>query len=635
EGWDEVEASIDYSLAEIAHVEELNLTGNAIDGTGNSLDNYIRGNELDNVLNGREGNDSVRGKEGNDTLFSSAGKDTLYGGEGDDTYIIDNTETIIVENAGEGTDTIKASINYSIADIFSVRNLILIGNALEGTGSSSSDQITGNALDNILDGGSGGNDTLDGGAGNDTLIGGMGRDTYIVDSTGDTIIEDSSNYTDTVLSSINFSIAEIAYVENLTLTGDALLGTGNSERNVITGNALDNTLNGGSGRDTLIGGAGNDTLIGGADSDVYIVDSVDDVIIENESEGFDDVEASINYSLENIAHVEDLILTGDALKGTGNSLDNRVYGNDLNNTLSGKDGRDILRGYAGDDRLIGGNDRDSLNGGVGKDTLIGGTGNDTYYVENVSDIIIEDYDAGSDKVNSSITWTLGDNLERLTLTGTNAIDGIGNALDNRIEGNDAANKLFGNQGRDTLFGYEGDDWLSGGDGNDNLIGAEGNDTLVGGTGNDKLYGYQGDDMLVGGDGNDFLSGWNGGNDTLIGGAGNDTLSGSSGNDIFVFNNPNEGIDRITSFSPADDTIHISAAGFGGGLTAGDTILEEQILIGSSSIAADNASQRFIYNTNSGALLFDADGNQTGFDAVQIATLFNKPTISASDIFVTM
>lgn len=301
----------------------------------------------------------------------------------------------------------------------------------------------------------------------------------------------------------------------------------------------------------------------------------------------------------------------------------------------------FFEGGDGDDSLEGGDGDDTLDGGEGNDTLDGGEGDDTYILDSLNKIIVENTSSGidtietsMDKVNSSITWTLGDNLERLTLTGTNAIDGIGNALNNRIEGNDAANKLFGNEGRDTLLGHEGDDWLSGGDGNDNLSPGEGNDTLVGGAGNDNLYGYKGDEMLVGGDGDDFLSGGHGGNDTLIGGAGNDTLSGSNGTDIFVFNNPNEGIDRITSFSPADDTIHISAAGFGGGLTAGATILEEQILISSSSIAAENASQRFIYNTNSGALLFDADGNQTGFDAVQIATLSNEPTISASDIFVT-
>ncbi|MEO0934582.1 MAG: calcium-binding protein, partial [Cyanobacteria bacterium J06641_2] len=174
-----------------------------------------------------------------------------------------------------------------------------------------------------------------------------------------------------------------------------------------------------------------------------------------------------------------------------------------------------------------------------------------------------------------------------------------------------------------------DDVLVGGDGNDILYGGAGNDTLDGGSGN-----LNADDVLVGGDGNDILYGKLG-NDTLIGGMGNDKLVGSYGADIFVFNNPNEGTDEITDFSVIDDTIHISAAGFGGGLTAGNAISEDQILIGTSPVAADNTTQRFIYNTNSGALFFDADGNQTGFDAVQIATLSNEPTISANDIFVTV
>ncbi|MDZ8069775.1 MAG: hypothetical protein RMY64_29905 [Nostoc sp. DedQUE08] len=110
-------------------------------------------------------------------------------------------------------------------------------------------------------------------------------------------------------------------------------------------------------------------------------------------------------------------------------------------------------------------------------------------------------------------------------------------------------------------------------------------------------------------------------------------TGSTGADIFVLNSPNQGVDRITDFSSVDDTLHVSAAGFGSGLTAGDFVMADQILIGSGAVAKTSAGQRFIYNTSTGALFFDADGNQTGFGTVQIATLSNKPLISSNDIFV--
>ncbi|MFM6217212.1 MAG: pre-peptidase C-terminal domain-containing protein [Dolichospermum sp.] len=125
-------------------------------------------------------------------------------------------------------------------------------------GYAGNDQIFGLAGNDTLDGGEG-NDTLDGGAGTDTLIGGLGNDIYIVDSTTDTITELTSGGTDTIQSSVTYTIATLTNVENLTLTGTAAVnGTGNAGNNVITGNAGNNTLTGGVGKDTLIGGLGVD-----------------------------------------------------------------------------------------------------------------------------------------------------------------------------------------------------------------------------------------------------------------------------------------------------------------------------------------------------------------------------------------
>ncbi len=227
---------------------------------------------------------------------------------------------------------------------------------------------------------------------------------------------------------------------------------------------------------------------------------------------------------------------------------------------------------------------DTLNGGKGNDTMRGGAGNDTYVVDSTGDVITENLNQGTDTVQSSITYTLGANLENLTLTGKAAINGTGNTLNNLIAGNSANNNL------------------NGGTGNDALNGGAGNDTLIGGTGND----------------------------TLIGGAGKDTLTGGTGSDRFTFTSRTEGIDRITDFSVVSDTIAVSRAGFGGGLVAGAAIAASQFIIGT---AATTSSQRFIYNNTTGGLFFDADG--TGVSArVQFATLSTGLALTNADILVT-
>src|SRR5262249_38151133 len=246
-------------------------------------------------------------------------------------------------------------------------------------------------------------------------------------------------------------------LERLTLIGtDPINGTGNTLANVLTGNNANNTLSGGAGNDTLSGNAGNDTLDGGTGNDVlsggsgddtYIVDSTGDSVTENTNEGIDTVQSSVTYTLG--AEVERLTLIGSSgISGTGNALDNVLMGNSANNTLTGNAGND------------------TLNGGAGTDTLRGGTGNDIYVVDTAKDSVTENANEGTDTVQSAITYTLGTNLENLTLTGTIAINGTGNALNNVLTGNSAANILTGNAGNDTLDGSAGNDTLVGGTGND-------------------------------------------------------------------------------------------------------------------------------------------------------------------------
>jgi len=277
----------------------------------------------------------------------------------------------------------------------------------------------------------------------------------------------------------------------------------------------------------------------------------------------------------------DVLLDGYA----GNDVMNGNGGNDI---LYGNIGNDILNGGTGNDFLNGGLGHDRLNGGEGVDTLIGGQGNDIYYVDSASDLIEESSTdpLEIDMVISTASRVLGMNLENLTLTGTAAINGLGNGLANTLTGNSGANRLNGAAGNDTLVGGMGDDILIGGTGADRMEGGLGNDiyyvdnpddcvletytdptgvdtvissvstrplgtnlenltligtaaingvgneqanTLIGNSGANTLNGGAGDDILIGGLGDDILAG-NYGNDTLNGEGGNDILVGGMGID---------------------------------------------------------------------------------------------------------
>jgi len=241
----------------------------------------------------------------------------------------------------------------------------------------------------------------------------------------------------------------------------------------LSGAAGNDSISGGDGNDTLVGGFGNDTMDGGAGNDSYYVDSLADLVID--SAGSDTINATISYILPSF--IESLWLRDTAADGTGNSLVNRVYGNSASNILDGGAGADDMRGAAA---------------------------GDTYIVDNVGDTIVETnaLNSGIDTVRSSVSYTLPDNVERITLTGTSAINATGNALANSLFGNSAANVLSGAAGNDDMRAANGNDSLSGGDGNDTLRGQLGNDTLTGGNGADR---FRFDSVISGGNNVDLIS----------------------------------------------------------------------------------------------------------------------------------
>jgi Ca2+-binding RTX toxin-like protein len=521
--------------------------------TGTTGNDSLTGGGGNDTLSGAGGNDTLVGLAGNDSLDGGAGTDSMVGGAGDDTYVVDAITDIILENANEGLDRVSSSVTYTLSAY--VENLTLTGTtAINGTGNAANNWLIGNSAVNTLTG-SAGNDTLDGGAGADSLVGGADNDLYIIDNASDKITENAAEGSDTVQSSVTWTLG--LNLENLTLTGTtAINGTGNTQANVLTGNSAANTLDGGTNADTLIGGAGNDS---------YVVDNTGDSIVENAAEGTDAVSASVSYTLA--ANVEKLTLTGTtAINGTGNGGNNWLIGNSAVNTLTGGAGND------------------TLDGGTGADSMVGGADNDLYIVDNASDKMTENAAEGTDTVQSSVTWTLGTNVENLTLTGTTAINGTGNGSDNWLIGNSAVNTLTGGIGNDTLDGGAGADSLVGGANNDVYVidnasdkitenAAEGTDTVqssltwtlgtnlenltltgttaINGTGNtvaNVLTGNSAANTLTGG----------GGNDTYRGGAGNDVLTASvaASSDTYIWGR-GEGVDTLTD-AGGNDQLQILA-----------------------------------------------------------------------------
>ena len=269
--------------------------------------------------------------------------------------------------------------------------------------------------------------------------------------------------------------------------------------------------------------------------------------------------------------------TFDALAGGGNvrgsSVDDIVNGSASADTIFALGGNDVMHGFAGADTLFGGSGNDVLDGGAGADTMYGGKGNDTFYVTDTTDVVSEFAGEGTDTVSSSITWTLGANVENLALTGTANIDGTGNELGNILTGNAGNNTLLGGDGNDVLRGLGGNDTLDGQAGGSTLYGGAGNDTyivrttadlvseqLVAGTDDGGVdlvqsaisYGLPAyvenlvltgsaningsgnglGNAITGNSGNNQLAG-NGGNDMLDGGAGVNYLYGGAGNDTYV------------------------------------------------------------------------------------------------------
>jgi len=633
------------------------LTGDTIDAGSYDLLTGLAGNDS---LSGAAGNDTLDGGLGNDTLNGGSGADTMIGGDGNDLYYVDNVGDLVTESNADittgGNDTVYSTLSaYTLAaNVEKLR--LLAASAANGTGN-------------------GGNNTLYAGAGNNVLDGGSGADTvsYAYATAGVTVSLASGAAQATGGSASDTLVS----IENL---------SGSNHNDWLTGNSSANTLNGGSGADTMIGGDGND---------LYYVDNAGDVVTETnanlETGGGDTVYSYLSaYTLTTNVEVLRILASG-AANGTGNGLNNTFYAGAGNNVIDGGTGTDTvsyayatagvtaslaigtaqatggsgsdtlvsienltgsnyndnltgsslantLNGGSGVDTLIGGDGADTLNGGSGADTMIGSDGNDFYYVDNAGDLVTESNaditTGGNDTVYSTLSaYTLAANVEKLRLLAVGAANGTGNDGNNTLYAGAGNNVIDGGTGTDTVsYAYAtagvtvslaiGIAQATGGSGSDTLVNIE---NLTGSYFNDLLAGSAGANSLSSGAGNDFL----------IGGLGNDTLTGGAGADIIRFDTLLNAItnrDTISDYNVVDDTIQLENAIFASLTTLG-TLAAGSFRSGPGINSAYDANDYVIYDSTSGALYYDADGNSVGA-AVQFATLGSGLALSNSDFFVT-
>lgn len=608
-------------------------SGNGVVINGAASGDKLTGDARANVLNGHQGNDVIEGGVGADRIDGGTGVDSSsYAGS----------------SAGVTIDLAAASQRGGDAQgdtLTGIENVI---------GSAFADVLKGDAGVNLLQGGAG-DDRLVLSGGRDTMDGGDGVDTADFSAASSRIT--ANLVAGTVLGSTG--TVTVRNVENV-------FGSGGADQ--ITGDAKANILMGAGGNDYLDGGKGVDRLIGGTGDDSYVVDAAGDVVIEQAGEGSDTVRTTLaSYTLG--ANVEKLVLQGIGdQSGRGNAQANSLTGNAGANHLWGMAGTDYLLGKDGNDVLDGGDGNDVLDGGTGTDTMIGGTGNDSYVVDNVRDIVTEQAGGGIDTVKSGIaTFTLGDDVEKLILTGTGGQTGIGNALANLLTGSAGNDTLSGGAGNDTIDGGKGADRMEGGAGDDvftlDVLGdlivehaSEGMDTVhtglsgytlaanveklvltgtssLNGSGNaldNVLSGNAGANLLRGGGGADKIDGGSGsdqlfgddGDDVLTGGAGADRLTGGAGKDVFKFALPDSNknaSDVITDFVQGLDRLDLSAIDASTAKGGNQAFA----FIGSAAFSGSAGELRYSSGTTDGHAIVTVQGDVNGDGVADFSAILDQ------------
>jgi serralysin len=371
-------------------------------------------------------------------------------------------------------------------------------------------------------------------------------------------------------------------------------------------------------------------------------------------------------------------INNDKLKGTlsddelfGLAGDDRIRGLSGNDRLDGDEGNDLLKGGFGNDTLNGGLGDDILDGGKGVDLMAGGAGDDTYIVDKVGDFIRERRDQGIDTVQAAVSLKLTANLENLTLTGTEAINAMGNRLTNTLTGNSANNILEGLGGGDRLFGNAGDDVLDGGVDGDIMSGGVGSDRYIVDSQGDSLTELIGEgvdvveasvDFTLGanfenliltgtaasGTGNDLANKITGnasnntlnggvGADELIGASGNDILTGGEGSDRFTYGTDlsvETGTDTLTDFVRNADVLVLTKQTFGLSSTVGQLLSSTEFQSVADDTQAAASAARIVFSRGSSSLFYNPNGITPDFvGGGKLATLTGVTTLASTDILV--
>jgi len=470
--------------------------GTADDLIGSEYDDVLTGSPIytatwqevfgQDYIVGGAGNDSISGLGGGDFLLGEAGHDTLLGGAEDDELEGGSGNDMLDGGTGEdfawygdAPAGVDVNLGTGLASGGDGSDTLL---GVEGVlGSQFDDTLSGDAADNGF-AGLEGNNFVDGASGRDFVWYGWVEGPVTANlATG----QASGSWGSDTLIGIEELIGSEFFAD--VLVGDAA-------DNVIEGMGGNDSLAGGDGNDklfgedgddTLDGGAGDDILDGGNGADVAVFSgSIDDYLIAvGEQDGdfivFGPDGLDVLLGIESLQFggtgyvVEEGTEGSDALDGT--ELGDIIRAEAGNDDVSGGGGDDALFGEEGNDTLEGGSGNDLLDGGSGADTMRGGSGDDVYVVDSEQDLVIEleaesigaawrrlpledSIGAGVDKVVASISYTLGNFVENLTLaTAAGALSGSGNALANAITGNESANRLTGGAGNDQIDGAGGID----------------------------------------------------------------------------------------------------------------------------------------------------------------------------------
>ena len=586
----------------------------------------------------------IRGSHFNDIYTVTAGFAASYGalnvfdGGGGDDLITGNGSTRVDYNSALAGVTVNLGTGQAYSTAAS--DLAAIGiDTFTGVNG-----VEGSRFADVLIGSNGAQAELfRGEIGNDTIDGGGGlRDVVDYRSSTEGVIVNLA--TNSAASDGLRNAANVLGTDSLTNIEDV---AGSEFGDSITGDANNNYLFGQGGDDSLVGGAGDDILVGD-DTNLGLYGGVFGVGTE-----FD---------------VGNDTLVG----GIGND---QLYGGAGNDQLDGGNDNDILYGGGGLDALTGGTGDDQLDGGFGADALNGGDGNDSYFVDDAGDTTNETNASvatgGFDTVYSSVSHTLGTNIEQLLLTGSAAgLTATGNNDANALYGSlhIGGVTLLGLGGNDVFYGSNYADSIDGGEGNDVLVAfysVDGVDTLVGGAGDDVYYTFEQGDVIIenanggldtvyaqentvlsnnieqlivyaaatsatgnGGDNNIFgnnssnsltLDGGSG-NDWLIGSDQFDTLQGGSGNDILqALGGTNRlvggiGDDQYFSTSSTDTIVETAGEGF-------DTLyvnynvaaladnVDQLLIFGGATSGVGNGLNNVLYGNNNsvGTLLDGAAG----------------------------